>query len=165
MTGWGQWAVLGLRGFGLDGCMWLIGVWLSGCKEQDGRVWVVKDFCWALWSGYFRDDSVGGCFTLVESLWLLLLIFCLLPANCFSSFFVWMRFSNSFVYNCLCPLSWNKKNVDCYQWIWLCLKMYICNYYFQFSIILLWEMGESMFCTAFLSRKTNFLHFNIKIVT
>ena len=24
--------------------MWLIGVWLSGCKEQEGRVLVMQDF-------------------------------------------------------------------------------------------------------------------------
>ena len=31
-------------------------------------------------------------------------LFCLLPANCFYSFFVWMRLPNWFVYNCLCAL-------------------------------------------------------------
>ena len=25
--------------------VWLIGVWLSGCKEQEGRVLVMQDFC------------------------------------------------------------------------------------------------------------------------
>ena len=37
------------------------------------------------------------------------------------SYFVGMRFSNCFVYNCLCALSWDKKHVDCYQWICLYL--------------------------------------------
>ena len=27
-----------LGGFGLGGFMWLIGIWLPGCKEQEGRV-------------------------------------------------------------------------------------------------------------------------------
>ena len=37
--------VLGLGGFGLGGFMCLIGVWLSECKEQEGRVLVMQDFC------------------------------------------------------------------------------------------------------------------------
>ena len=41
----------------------------------------------------------------------------------------------------------------------------IFNYYFQFVIILRLEMGKSMFCTAFVSKKTIFLDFNIKIST
>ena len=41
----------------------------------------------------------------------------------------------------------------------------IFNYYFQFVIILQLEMGKSMFCTAFVSKKTIFLDFNIKIST
>ena len=34
-----------VEGFGLGGFMWLIGVWLSGCMEQEGRVLVMQDFC------------------------------------------------------------------------------------------------------------------------
>ena len=64
---------------------------------------------------------MGGCFTLGESLSLLLLIFCLLPGNCFRSFFVWMHFSICFVYNSLCALCHGTKNVDYYQWIGLYL--------------------------------------------
>ena len=32
-------------GFDLGGFMWLFGVWLSGSKEQEGRVLVMQDFC------------------------------------------------------------------------------------------------------------------------
>ena len=31
-------------GFGLGGFMWLFGVWLTGSKEQEGRVLVMKIF-------------------------------------------------------------------------------------------------------------------------
>ena len=34
------WAV----GFWFGWFIWLLGVWLFGCKEQDRRVWVVQDF-------------------------------------------------------------------------------------------------------------------------
>ena len=30
--------------FGLGGFLWLIRIWLSGCKEQKGRVLVMQDF-------------------------------------------------------------------------------------------------------------------------
>ena len=69
----------------------------------------------------YMDDNVGGCFTLGESVCLLLLIFSLVPANCFNSFFAWMHFSACFVYNCLCALCHRTKNVHCYQWICLYL--------------------------------------------
>ena len=62
----------------------------------------------------YSKSSVGGssllgCFTLGESFWLLLMIFCLLPANCLHSFFVWIHFSVCFVYLSLCSVSWDKK--------------------------------------------------------
>ena len=43
---------------------------------------------------------MGGCFRMGESLILGMLILCLLPTNYFHSFFVGIRFSVCFVYNC-----------------------------------------------------------------
>ena len=55
---------------------------------------------------------MGGCFRLGENLGLCILILCMLRANCFHSFFVWMRFSVRFVYNCLWALcQGNKKYI------------------------------------------------------
>ena len=47
---------------------------------------------------------MDGCFRLGESLELCILIFYLLPTNCFYSFFMWVRFCVCFVYNCLCAV-------------------------------------------------------------
>ena len=41
--------------------------------------------------------------------------------------------------------------------------MHIFNYYFQFIIILPWETEKSMFCAAFLSKKTSFLILTSKL--
>ena len=71
---------------------------LGGRRAAEGMEWVFMGK---------EGASMGGCFTLVESLWLLLLIFCLLPANCVYSLFVWMHFSNCFISNCICALSWD----------------------------------------------------------
>ena len=54
---------------------------------------------------------MGGCFRLGENLGLCILILCMLRANCFHSFFVWMRFSVRFVYNCLWALCQGTKNI------------------------------------------------------
>ena len=45
VTGWGNGQYLSQGVFGLGGFMWSIGVWLSECKEQEGRVLVMQDFC------------------------------------------------------------------------------------------------------------------------
>ena len=78
--------------------------WGEGAAEGVEWVFMGKE-------GASMGDSMGGCFTLVESLWLLLLIFCVLPANCVYSLFVWMHFSNCFISNCICALSWDKKRL------------------------------------------------------
>ena len=81
-----------------------------------------------------------------------ILLFCLLPANCFCSFFAWMCLSNCFVCNCLCALQWGNKNVDCYQWIYLSLSMRIFNY-LQFIIIFREKQGKV--CSALLCLAKN----------
>ena len=108
-------------------------------------------------------------FTLGESLWLLLLRFCLLPANCFHSFFLCCIFLFVLCITVFVLSVMGQKMlivISGFACIYKCLFLIII---FNFSLLVVlffpWEIGESMFCTAFLSKKTNLLDFIIKIGT
>ena len=158
-------------GVGLGGFMWLMClVWVQGAR------WECLGWCKVL-AKACNLDSLGILAWVIESLGLSILILFLLPTNCFHWFFVYMSFSICFVYSCLRALCHGTKkcrllSVD----LLLFTNIYFC-YDFQFSLVLLFfffffffffppqETGESMFCTVFLSRKTDLLDFNTKIGT
>ena len=86
-----------------------------------GFVVGVQGARWEDLVGYKACDlgSIGMIMWVVVLHWVRV---CLVPANCFNSFFAWMHFSTCFVYDCLCALCHGTKNIDCYQWI--CIFVY-----------------------------------------
>ena len=119
-------------------------------------------------------DSLGILAWVIESLGLSILILFLLPTKCFHWFFVYVSFSVCFVYSCLRALCHGTKKCRLFSVdLLLFTNIYFC-YDFQFSLVVLsfffffffsLHKKQGMFCTVFLSRKTDFLDFNIKIAT
>lgn len=80
---------------------------------------------------------MDSCSRFGESLGLCMLIFYLLPTDCFLFFFggcvfLFGLFITETVF-VLCVIGQN--NVNCYQWICVYLCIYIFRFYFQFSLL------------------------------